>query len=446
MVSTRSQNSSGAASAAPAADPNRIVAIVTGANSCVCSTTTLTPSGFGLGLCHALLANLSTVGPVPAAVAQATALAPSLRPALDEGAALSSATIGSPHPALTLVLAVRSESNAKEARSLILARHAAELEARRAAGVPVPEGWEEGLRVEYELVDLDQVGGAKGVLSFAKRVKGRYPHVTSLFLNAGYAAITQVVIPRFVWSMLTDGPLYALHHPRYNVEEVGARSADGERGRVWGINVLAPYILSKELAPALRASPKSLPYDPRIVYTSSIEAEAEGLNPSPLDDIELLTYESSYRASKYMGDLVVTQLDAELGAGDRPIRVISAEPGCVATNIAVSGLGAWQWLVQLKWACYWLSFYLAYLFGSPHHPVWASDGAAPMLYAALVGSAYLLPAAKLPGPKVHVVARRFRSPGVKYGEVDEWEAHGDVAAAVAKHCETIRRQWHKRGE
>ncbi|TXT03867.1 hypothetical protein VHUM_04290 [Vanrija humicola] len=442
MVTTRAssqQSSSTAATATgPAADPNRIIAIVTGANS-----------GFGLGLCHALLANLSTVGaPVPAAVPQASALAPALRGKLEDGdAARGSAVIPAPHPALTLVLAVRSAANAEDARTALLARHRADLLARRAAGVPVPDGWEDSLRVEYELVDLDHVGGDRGVLAFAARVRARYPHVTSLFLNAGYAAITQVVIPRFMWSIVTDGPLYALHHPRYNIEEVGARSADGERGRVWGINVLAPYILSKELAPALRASPKTLPYDPRIVYTSSIEAEAEGLKANPLDDIQLLQYAESYRASKYMGDLVVTQLDAELGNDpERPVRVISAEPGCVATNIAVSGFGAWQWLVQLKWACYWLAFYLAYLCGSPHHPVWASDGAAPMLYAALVGSAYLLPASKLAGPKLHVVARRFRAPGVKYGEVDEWESHADVAAGVAKECETIRRAWHERGQ
>lgn len=149
----------------------------------------------------------------------------------------------SPHPSLTLILACRSQSNADEARAKILAQHAHDLATRRSGGEIIPAAWEEGLRVETELVDLDSVGGPKGVLSFTQRVKERYPHVTSLFLNAGFAAITEVVIPRFILQILTHGLLHALHHPRYNTEEVGARSADGERGRVWGINVLAPYII-----------------------------------------------------------------------------------------------------------------------------------------------------------------------------------------------------------
>jgi 3-keto steroid reductase len=141
------------------------------------------------------------------------------------------------------VLACRSKRNAEEARSKLLEAHAAELSARRKRGERVPEGWEDGLRIEYETVDLDCVGGPTGVLAFGERMRARYPYITSLFLNAGYAAITQVVIPRFLMQIATDGYLHALHHPRYNIEDVGARSADGERGRVWGINVLAPYVM-----------------------------------------------------------------------------------------------------------------------------------------------------------------------------------------------------------
>lgn len=148
-----------------------------------------------------------------------------------------------PHPAFTLVLACRSESNAIEAREKLLKKHREDIQTRRKRGETIPQGWEEGLRVEYELVDLDSVGGPKGLLSFADRLASRYPHITSLFLNAGYAAIKQVVVPRFLGQIFSDGLLHALHHPRYNIEDVGLKSGDGERGRVWGVNVLAPYIL-----------------------------------------------------------------------------------------------------------------------------------------------------------------------------------------------------------
>lgn len=180
------------------------------------------------------------------------------------------------------------------------------------------------------------------------------------------------------------------------------------------------------------------------MYTSSIESEAEALIDNPKEDYQLLHYATSYRPSKYMGDLVFTQLDQQLATGERPIRCLIAEPGCVATNIAVAGLGAWAWLVNIKWICYWLAFYVAHLLGSPHHPVWASDGALPMLYSALVAGSFLGPAAKVPAPKMHVVARRFRAPTVKYGEVDEWEKNADLAAFVADKCEQIRLDWRRR--
>lgn len=183
-----------------------------------------------------------------------------------------------------------------------------------------------------------------------------------------------------------------------------------------------------------------------MVYTSSIEAEAEGLNTAPLGDYQLLTYEESYRASKYMGDLVMLQLDRELGTEERPIRCISAEPGCVATNIAVAGFGAWQWLVQIKWVCYWLAFYVAHIFGSPNHPVWATAGAFPMLYGALIADTFLLPATKQPAPKLHLYSRPLQDAAVKYGEVDEWESHLDLAEGIAARCEAIREDFHKREE
>lgn len=210
--------------------------------------TTLTPSGFGLGICQALLSNLSVCGdtPVPCAVPTESSLPPALAPLLsDEGsaAARTAARMPSPHPTLTLILACRSEKNATAARTKILDAHNAELAARRKRGIPIPDGWIEGLRVEFEPVDLDAVGGPNGILAFTRRIASKYPYVTSLFLNAGFAAFKQVVIPRFMWQIITDGYRHALHHPRYNIEEIGARSADGERGRVWGVNVLSPYIM-----------------------------------------------------------------------------------------------------------------------------------------------------------------------------------------------------------
>jgi 3-keto steroid reductase len=71
----------------------------------------------------------------------------------------------------------------------------------------------------------------------------RYPHLTSLFLNAGLAAFSGNDYWACTKQVFTAGPSYAFSHPDFNIEIPGMLSADKERGKVWGINVLAGYIL-----------------------------------------------------------------------------------------------------------------------------------------------------------------------------------------------------------
>ena len=166
-------------------------------------------------------------------------------------------------------------------------------------------------------------------------------------------------------------------------------SADGERGHVWGINVLAPYIMAsvhllntqlgfkgsdhlalqiKELAPLLHMSPSSLPFPPRIIYTSSLSATANSLKSDPLNDYQLLSYShpygmGNYPASKFMGDLVMVQSDRELGGHtdqkQSPLRCLIAEPGVIATGIFDNGLAPWNKPLQtFLWAAQWAMFFL----------------------------------------------------------------------------------------
>jgi len=127
---------------------------------------------------------------------------------------------------------------------------------------------------------------------------------------------------------------------------------------------------AKELAPLLQSSPSTLPFPPRIVYTSSGTANHDSLKPDPLNDYQLLTYAyqepdglGNYAASKYMGDLIMVQLDRELvhkntRPHDRPpIRCLTAEPGIVCTNIFEKGLGPWRWLRTVLWLNYWMCLY-----------------------------------------------------------------------------------------
>jgi hypothetical protein len=69
-----------------------------------------------------------------------------------------------------------------------------------------------------------------------------YPYLTTLVLNAGGGAFTGLSWPRAIAQFLCD-PKGALTSPNFIKSEKGRMSADGERGGVWGVNVLSAYIL-----------------------------------------------------------------------------------------------------------------------------------------------------------------------------------------------------------
>ncbi|WVF67920.1 hypothetical protein IAT40_002682 [Kwoniella sp. CBS 6097] len=445
MVATRSSTSK------VERDDNRMIVVVTGANS-----------GFGLGLCHQLLSNLSLPpgSDIPASKPQSTALPPSLQYLLHQPPSETTTHIPSPPPTLTLILACRSEQKANEARAILLKRHLKDLENRKKRGEKVREGWTEGLRLVWEGADLDSPGGKNGVLAFCERLKERYPHITTLCLNAGMGAWSGLNYWAFFKQIVQEGMPLAMSQPRYQNENKGAMSRDGERGLVWSTNVLAPYIMARELAPLLRNSPSNLPFSPRVIYTSSLTSFYDKLNKDPYEDYQLIEYENSYSASKYMGDVVMCELDREFNVnndvngesethdkeaeGRRSLRVITADPGCVTTNFFSSGLGALAWWANVKWVFYWLAFYICRLVGSPWHPVYADQGALPLIYASLIPDEYIPPATQVPAPRFSVIAERWGRTKVGYGEVDRWEEGLSIGKGVVERCEVIRKEWRRK--
>ena len=123
-------------------------------------------------------------------------------------------------------------------------------------------------------------------------------------------------------------------------------------------------IKARELTPLLRRSPSNLPIPARVVYTSSLTASRAKLNEQPLDDLQLLIHPASYSASKYMGELVMVQLDRDFNRaskkpGDARIRCLNADPGAITSSIFDKGLaGTFGPLASLMWFAYWLAFYL----------------------------------------------------------------------------------------
>jgi len=109
----------------------------------------------------------------------------------------------------------------------------------------------------------------------------------------------------------------------------------------------------------LQRSPSTLPFQPRIVYTSSTTALLKYLRPNPLDDYQLLTYGEDfahpvYKASKYCADTVMVQLDRSFAkqadTGEREVRVFTADPGIAQTSLSDTVFQGWWWYVAvLKW-------------------------------------------------------------------------------------------------
>ncbi|KAL7423938.1 3-keto-steroid reductase [Cryptotrichosporon argae] len=436
-----------------ALDGSRVIAIVTGANS-----------GFGYALCESLLSELSRPAPsrLPSVLSDPLSLPAPLR--LKDVALPSEDTTP---VSLTLVLAVRRRANGEDARVGLLEKHRQEIALRKAAQEDVIDGWLETLRIEVEEVELDHVGGETGVLRFCQRIRKTYPYVTSLYLNAGFGTLGLADAMRMFKTLFAAGLVYAMSHAgMFTPEQVGVRTVDGERGKVWSVNVLSTYILATELAPLLRTSPASLPIEPRVVYTTSLEAVPSVLPADVKDDPELLREPNSYRASKYLANLVMCQLDRTLNGLDgvsgqpspapaaaakpeqpaREIRCLCAEPGIGLTAIAVRSRGVSRFKIvsDIRAFFNWLLFFIAYLVGSPHHPTDLSGNVLPMLYAALASSDRFLSAAKVPAPVAHTDARRFRPTGIRYGEVDEWERHLELGREVAERCEGIRKDWRRR--
>ncbi|WWC92215.1 uncharacterized protein L201_007169 [Kwoniella dendrophila CBS 6074] len=432
-------------------DDNRIIAVVTGANS-----------GFGLGICHQLLSNLSLApgSKIPVSEPQLTALPPSLRsdPHLftqddDDEDEEKEIDYDNP-PTLTLILACRSEKKANEAINILLERHEKDLKNRREKGEIIRKGWKENLRTVYEQLDLDNPGSGSGVLGFCQRLKERYPHITTLYLNAGMGAFSGIDGMECLKQHVTDGLSHAQSQPNYQLEIKGAKSSDGERGIVWGTNVLAPYIMVKELIPLLRRSPLNLPFEPRIIYTSSLTSSFSKLSiKDPLNDYQLLQYEKSYSASKIMFDLIMVQFDKEYGSStknendnenERQVRCFTTDPGCVCTNFFSSGMGVILWWANVKFFFYWLSFYLCRLLGSTHHPVYADQGALPMIYAALISNKFLSPSSKNPAQRFCVISERWGKTKVGFEEVDQWEKGDELGKGFMEACESHRKEWKRR--
>lgn len=122
----------------------------------------------------------------------------------------------------------------------------------------------------------------------------------------------------------------------------------------------------KELMSHLEASPATLPFEPRVIHTSSRTAELRALDTKVLSDPQLVQAPKTYAASKYLATLMMVYFDRLHGAtgssaqGPRSVRCVNVDPGAVRTNVMdegfrAEGSGLAVYIAIMRWG-YWLAF------------------------------------------------------------------------------------------
>ncbi|ROT36291.1 hypothetical protein SODALDRAFT_380625 [Sodiomyces alkalinus F11] len=137
----------------------------------------------------------------------------------------------------------------------------------------------------------------------------RIPRLDAVVLNAGIGGWTGLNWAGLTYSFFVKGLMYMATYPDYKLARSGAvvrQSVEGADacppvlGEIFCANVFGHYVLAHELLPLLsRDSEKERPA--RIIWTSSIEADAISLN---LDDFQGIESKVPYENSKRITDIL----------------------------------------------------------------------------------------------------------------------------------------------
>ncbi|WFD43827.1 3beta-hydroxysteroid 3-dehydrogenase [Malassezia psittaci] len=364
---------------------NRPIILVTGANG-----------GVGLGICERILTQLSSPSPKDTAL-------------LKNGRTEAAGTTFDAGEGCTLILACRNEAKARAAAASLEAllesftkekdeldtdepigkssamdsssvqelqsryvtdRSASVSQRNAAAGALYRKKFVRGTRIEISPLDLASL---KSTQAFVASVQQRYPYLTHLILNAGGAAWSGINWPYAFFEIVTN--LHrAVTRPSYKLQRPSEKTADGF-GWVWEINCGMHYVLAKELAPMMRASPYNAPS--RIIWTGSLEASRSDYHPDDFQCLDPKTTPHAYESTKYQCELAALAMDERFREHSRGPRVYTAHPGIVASSIFSEVIHVLL-LSLMK-----LVFYAARWTFSPHHPIEAYKGAVAASYVAL---------------------------------------------------------------
>jgi 3-keto steroid reductase len=278
------------------------------------------------------------------------------------------------------------------------------------------------VKFQPELVDLCDL---VSVRQLAKRLlkDGGIPKLDALVCNAGMGDWT-MNWPMAIWTVMTD-TVEAVTRPKFKVGKIGAlaptlSSKYGERrsssstmkstmqekedeepplGQIFAANMFGHYILGHDLAPLLSRGGRT--YRGRIIWLSSVEADAADWNGHVDDDIQSLQNDLAYENIKRLTDIMALtaglpatkrSVDKYLSSHDEAqaevagvkdeevarLQIFVCHPGIIGTNIVPL-----PWILQIGMV---LATYFARLLGSIWHPITAYKGAVAPVWLVLASA------------------------------------------------------------
>ncbi|EPQ27435.1 uncharacterized protein PFL1_04973 [Pseudozyma flocculosa PF-1] len=319
----------------------------------------------------------------------------------------------------------------------------------------------QGTRIEFAPLDLGSMASA---LECARTIRGRYPYLTHIILNAGSSAWIGLDWLHATWMVMTSFR-YAVTWPAYKIQRAGDISDDGF-GWVWQCNVGAHWVLVRALLPSLRSTPYSV--SSRVIWTSSVEAFSHYVDPTDYECKDAKKSPLPYESTKYQCELAAFGLDDALQKrqirtqpgtprderpsfpGLTPVdenrglsaptstrgdsqgfvpnkgylglppasralspelepRVFLTHPGVVASSMMADFLFSWLELAMR------FAFYLARLVGSPHHPIDPFKGAVSVSHVSLAPMDHLDPKRRY-GSRCDMWGREY----VGSERIDDW--------------------------
>ncbi|KAI1078052.1 hypothetical protein F5B20DRAFT_582579 [Whalleya microplaca] len=216
----------------------------------------------------------------------------------------------------------------------------------------------------------------------------RIPRLDAVLFNAGIGGWSGIDWLGFARQLLTVGVLQSTTFPAFKtalpaavldsqklLADAGvhdAKTTPPPLAEVFCANLFGHYVLAHELLPLLSRSGESKEAPGRVVWTSSVDADAEHLSFS---DFQAAKHQPPYESSKRITDLLSLTSDlpsvqavsapyfSSPSISDKPVRprFYLSHPGVVCTPLFPLNWFLYFW--------YWCAMHLSRLCGSPWHPV-----------------------------------------------------------------------------